>query len=40
MPEVIYLAAMNDFNLNSAFAAQDAAQALNALGLPVQAAED
>jgi hypothetical protein len=31
---------MDDFDLNSAFAAQDAAEALNALGLSVQAAED
>jgi hypothetical protein len=37
MPET-HLTAMDD--LNSAFAAQDAADALNALGLPVQAAED
>lgn len=40
MPEPIYLAPMDDLDLNSAFAAQDAAEALNALGLSVQAAED
>lgn len=40
MPELDYLAMMDDPDLNSAFAAQDAAEALIALGWPVQPADD
>lgn len=40
MPERIYLKAMDDPDLHSAFAAQDAAEALIALGWQVSPAED
>jgi hypothetical protein len=40
MPEPTYLAMMDDSDLHSAFAAQDAAEALTALGWPVLPSDD